>query len=29
MEEIRIKGNEGVIRFDHNNKTDLLRVAAK
>lgn len=28
MEEIRIKGNEGVIRFDHNNKTDLLCVTA-
>ncbi|MBQ5981314.1 MAG: hypothetical protein IJL54_03980 [Prevotella sp.] len=28
MEEISIKGNEGVIRFDHYNKTDILRVTA-
>jgi len=28
MKEIRIKGNEGVICFDHNNKTDILRVTA-
>ena len=28
MEEIRIKGNNGTICFDTNNKSDKLRVTA-